>query len=92
MSSTTPITLNANETKDADFDTLWSQGIPMLISGVDDDLQVSWSPQWFTEHHGKELVEVIDCETGKSSPQYVADFFRMFGRPGPKPINKIKVS
>lgn len=92
LSCAAPIRLDATEAKNADFDTIWSQGLPMLISGVGKDLQLSWSPLWFTEHHGNELVEVIDCGTGKGTPQRVVDFFAMFGQPHPKPVLKIKVN
>ena len=68
------------------FQKHWLRRIPIVVSGVHLDLQISWGPEYFIRHYGDDACEVEDCETGQSFPDFtVAQFFSGFGqlrRPG----------
>ena len=77
------------------FKDRWAQHVPIVVSGVDLDFQVPWSPEYFIEHHGNDVCKVEDFETGQLLPDYtVAHFFSGFGQPraGGSPILRLKVS
>ena len=75
------------------FRSVWSSHTPIIVSGVHLDLQVRWTPEYFTEHYGEYACEVEDCETGLPLSGYtVGTFFENFGQkrvPG-NPILRLK--
>ena len=76
------------------FQMRWSSHVPIIVSAVHLEFQVSWSPRYFIEHYGNNDCEVEDCETGESVPDFtVARFFSGFGEPRPlnSPILRLKV-
>jgi hypothetical protein len=74
-----------------EFRHYWAQGIPVVVTHV--QMQGTWDPAYFIKAHGEKKVTVVNCETGKPKPIFVADFFKMFIEAVGKPdgIWKLKV-
>lgn len=62
-----------------DFDYAWSQGVPIVVSGV---YMEASSPKYFIKHFPDMKVDLEDCETGmllRKKPT-VSEFLPDFGR------------
>ncbi|KAJ1968323.1 hypothetical protein IWQ62_001312 [Dispira parvispora] len=74
------VRVTAEQVTLADFQTLWRQGEALVVENLFSRLKLDWSPSYWSEYHGDELVMVLDCVTGAAYAQEVqlADFFREF--------------
>lgn len=43
-------------------------------------MQGTWDPAYFMKAHADKKVTLVNCETGKTKPSSVAEFFMWFGR------------
>jgi len=59
-----------------EFRHYWAQGMPVVVTHI--QMQGTWDPAYFMKAHGEKRVTVVNCETGKPKPMFVADFFKMF--------------
>ncbi|KAI1787853.1 hypothetical protein LXA43DRAFT_895611 [Ganoderma leucocontextum] len=60
------------------FNSLWRIRKPILVTGLHEDFQTPWTPEYFIEQYGRTPCEVEDCQTGRSHTCTVADFFSLF--------------
>jgi|SRR5882762_11774515 len=65
---------------DTQFLCHWSQGIPIVVTGVRQ--QGQWSPHYFIERFHTTYVTAEDCETSKEWCCTVAEFFATFLQSG----------
>ncbi|KAK0485497.1 hypothetical protein EDD18DRAFT_1293050 [Armillaria luteobubalina] len=57
-----------------------TNGQPLLINDIQAKLKISWSPEYFIQHHGSEECRIEECQTGVSKPATVRQYFQDFGR------------
>ena len=73
------------------FQQHWSQGIPVVVTDVQTNLQGNWAPEYFIERYGEQKVTLVDCETNSMLQATVSDFFKNFNAVGDrKQILKLK--
>jgi len=75
----------------SEFRGHWSNGVPVVVTGVDAQIQGSYGPAYFIAEHGTKKVTLHDCESEKTRSTTVADFFTTFGDPDRKRTWKLKV-
>jgi hypothetical protein len=77
----------------SEFQKYWSQGIPVVVTGVHTNLQGDWGPQYFIERYGTQRVTLVDCETDNTQQTTVSHFFQNFHCAGDRrQILKLKVT
>ncbi|KDQ07139.1 hypothetical protein BOTBODRAFT_39064 [Botryobasidium botryosum FD-172 SS1] len=75
-----PITFfKSDELTEEIFQSHWSTGQPMVVTGLLPKFQIEWNPQYFIDHHGTQKCQVVDCQTDEVLDQTVGEFFSMFG-------------
>ncbi|POW00100.1 hypothetical protein PSTT_13397 [Puccinia striiformis] len=62
------------------FDTLWSAGQMIVVTGMNDRLRLHWTPDYFREKYGEDVCERIDSNCPKQVPiiTTVSKFFKDF--------------
>ncbi|KAI0755727.1 hypothetical protein C8Q74DRAFT_1305164 [Fomes fomentarius] len=67
-------------TQDQVFHALWSRNIPLVVRGLEDQLQGDWSPNAFVRTHGYEKVTMLKQFQTKIQTQKVTvkEFFENF--------------
>lgn len=81
-----------------EFRLFLSRRLPLVITGLNSSLCLSWSPSQLIDEYGKELCTMEDCEA-QSQPSHVLleEFLSLFSPGGlgnrslPKTIWKVKV-
>jgi hypothetical protein len=75
------------------FQKFWSQGLPLVITGLQSQMQGDWTPEYFIMRFGTQKVTLVDCKTESTQLSTVAEFFRNFHAAGEqKQILKLTVS
>ncbi|KAK0479354.1 hypothetical protein IW261DRAFT_1480371 [Armillaria novae-zelandiae] len=72
--------LKYNEVTDNVAQIHLTNGQPLLINGMLEKLKISWSPEYFIRHHGREACLIEECQTEVSKPATVRRYFEEFGR------------
>ena len=62
----------------SEFQRACSQGIPVVVTGVDAGLHGDWGPEYFIERYGSHKVTLVDCESECTRQSTVALFFQDF--------------
>lgn len=65
------------------FDHLWStpDPVPIVVPGVNAELEHSWDPAFFIEHFGDQICQVQNCyDPDMSMKQTIREFFSRFGQ------------
>ena len=77
----------------SEFQRACSQGIPVVVTGVDGGLHGDWGPEYFIERYGSHKVTLVDCESDCTRQSTVAQFFQDFlSACDRRQILKLKVS
>lgn len=63
----------------AKFQQIWARSEPLVVNGVQHVMRGKWTPAYFVQRYGKEVVTLIDCESDEEYPSTVAEFFSSFG-------------
>lgn len=58
----------------------WANGIPLVVSGLHDHLQVRWTPEYFMSKYGGQQCIILECQNDSNKKVTVEEFFREFGR------------
>ena len=61
------------------FQSFLSAGVPIVIEGMLDRLNCSWTPAFFVKQYGDQAVSLMDCETDEEESSTVSKFFELFG-------------
>ncbi|TFK43074.1 hypothetical protein BDQ12DRAFT_674344 [Crucibulum laeve] len=61
------------------FSRLWSQGVPLVVTGVLDKFSIKWTPEYFIEKYGEQTCLIIECQTDMNKRVTVGEFFGWFG-------------
>lgn len=69
-----------SELNEASFHPLWTEGLPILVSGLGSKLQLPWSPEYFIEKYGETNCIITECQQEANRPVTVAKFFKQFGK------------
>ncbi|KAK0242300.1 hypothetical protein EDD85DRAFT_810740 [Armillaria nabsnona] len=72
--------LKYEEVTDDVFHMHLTNGQPLLINGMLEKLKISWSPEYFIQHHGDEGCLIVECQTDVLKRVTVGRYFREFGR------------
>ncbi|KDQ49873.1 hypothetical protein JAAARDRAFT_89483, partial [Jaapia argillacea MUCL 33604] len=62
------------------FQDLWASGTPLIVTGLDRQFQLPWSPQYFIDHFGSQVCEIVDCGTDETQRSTVKEFFLGFSK------------
>ncbi|KAI0269299.1 hypothetical protein BC834DRAFT_820114 [Gloeopeniophorella convolvens] len=68
------------ELTDAEFRRVWSQGAPIVVTGLLEKFSIQWRPDYFREKHTQQTCSVVECQTDASKRMNVGDFFALFGK------------
>ena len=63
-----------------EFQAFWSQGVPIVVTGVGSHLQGSWTSEYFINRFGEHTINLVDCDTELTQQSTVADIFTDFGK------------
>ena len=78
--SHTTKTYTTTELTDAEFRRVWSQGAPLVVTGLGDKFGVRWRPEHFREKHGSQTCSIVECQTDASKRVTLGEFFGYFGK------------
>ncbi|KAI0301852.1 hypothetical protein B0F90DRAFT_1809951 [Multifurca ochricompacta] len=73
-------TYSASELTDVEFRRVWSQGAPLIVTGLAEKFGNRWRPEHFRDKHGSQTCSVVECQTDASKRMTVSDFFGYFGK------------
>jgi len=73
-------TYTTSELTDAEFRKVWSQGAPLVVTGIGEKYGTRWRPEHFREKHGPQTCSIVDCQTDASKRVTVGEFFGYFGK------------
>ncbi|KAH9963231.1 hypothetical protein BC827DRAFT_1194282 [Russula dissimulans] len=74
------LTYTMTELTDAEFRTVWSQGAPLVVTGLSDKFGSRWRPEHFRDKHGSQTCSIVECQTDASKRVTVGEFFGYFGK------------
>jgi hypothetical protein len=63
----------------AKFQQIWARSEPLVVSGIQRVMRGRFTPAYFVQRYGKDVVTLIDCESDSEYPSTVAEFFSSFG-------------
>jgi len=78
--SHTTRTYTTSELTDAEFRRVWSQGAPLVVTGLGEKFGVRWRPEHFREKHGSQTCSIVECQTDASKRVTLGEFFGYFGK------------
>ena len=78
--SHTTKTYTTTELTDAEFRRVWSQGAPLVVTGLGDKFGARWRPEHFREKHGSQTCSIVECQTDASKRVTLGEFFGYFGK------------
>ncbi|KAL1711512.1 hypothetical protein EV715DRAFT_215224, partial [Schizophyllum commune] len=55
------------------------RGEPLIITGLLQRMQISWTPEYFIQHYGDRECLITNCANERTKATTVADFFQTFG-------------
>lgn len=74
------------------FARVWPHGVPFVVIGVGNKLQLGWSPEYFKQNYGHILCDVEETTTSERQEVSVAEFFTSFGHYDvSRPVQRLKV-
>jgi hypothetical protein len=73
-------TYTTSELTDAEFRRVWSQGAPLVVTGLGDKFGGRWRPEHFREKHGSQTCSIVECQTDASKRVTLGEFFGYFGK------------
>jgi lysine-specific demethylase 3 len=73
-------TYTSSELTDAEFRKVWSQGAPLIVTGLGEKFGIRWRPEHFREKHGSQTCSIVECQTDASKRVTVGEFFGYFGK------------
>jgi len=59
-------TYTSSELTDAEFRKVWSQGAPLIVTGLGEKFGIRWRPEHFREKHGSQTCSIVECQTDAS--------------------------
>jgi lysine-specific demethylase 3 len=68
------------ELTDTEFRRVWSQGAPLVVTGLGDKFGVRWGPEHFRDKHGSQTCSIVECQTDASKRVTLGEFFGYFGK------------
>jgi lysine-specific demethylase 3 len=78
--SHTTRTYTTIELTDTEFRRVWSQGAPLVVTGLGEKFGVRWRPEHFREKHGSQTCSIVECQTDASKRVTLGEFFGYFGK------------
>ncbi|KAI9448348.1 hypothetical protein H4582DRAFT_1900075 [Lactarius indigo] len=78
--SHTTSTYTTSELTDTEFRRVWSQGAPLMVTGLGDKFGGRWRPEHFREKHGSQTCSIVECQTDASKRVTLGEFFGYFGK------------
>jgi lysine-specific demethylase 3 len=73
-------TYTSSELTDAEFRKVWSQGAPLIVTGLGEKFGIRWRPEHLREKHGSQTCSIVECQTDASKRVTVGEFFGYFGK------------
>lgn len=62
------------------FRAVWSQGIPLMVTGLLDKFELKWTPEYFMDKYASQTCSIVECQTEQIKRMTVGEFFKMFGK------------
>ncbi|KAI5823553.1 hypothetical protein K523DRAFT_357552 [Schizophyllum commune Tattone D] len=57
-----------------------ARGEPLIVTGLDRRMQISWTPEYFIEHYGDRSCLITNCVNESNKQITVKEFFETFGK------------
>jgi lysine-specific demethylase 3 len=73
-------TYTTNELTDGEFRQAWSQGAPLVVTGLTEKFGIRWRPEHFRDKHGSQTCSIVECQTDANKRVTVGEFFGYFGK------------
>ncbi|KAI0002943.1 hypothetical protein BJV74DRAFT_814326 [Russula compacta] len=73
-------TYTTTELTDTEFRRVWSQGAPLIVTGLGEKFGIRWRPEHFRDKHGPQTCSIVECQTDASKRITVGEFFGYFGK------------
>jgi hypothetical protein len=91
LSARIPLRISNTQLTDAAFASLWKLGFPLVVTGLNDRIQLPWSPQYLSEKFGDDKCNLESCENPKVTDRVtLRQFFDKYAN-GSDVIWKLKV-
>lgn len=74
------ITLTDAELTEERFRSLWSEGHPLVVTGLLPKFKLSWDPDYFVHKYGSQSCLILECQTDVNKRITVGEFFSQFGK------------
>ena len=71
------------------FQQIWARSEPLVVTGVQHTMQGKWTPAYFTQRYGSDVVTITDCESDNEYTSTVAQFFSGFGAEKTQTNNRV---
>lgn len=68
------------ELSDDQFRAVWSQGRPLVVTGLLGNFKIDWTPEYFMHYYEKTQCSVLECHTNENKYISVGEFFAQFGK------------
>ncbi|KAF9076650.1 hypothetical protein BDP27DRAFT_1313682 [Rhodocollybia butyracea] len=62
------------------FQSMWREGIPMLVTDVGQRFRINWTPEYFMKTYGDRDCLIIECQSDANKRVTVGEFFAEFGK------------
>lgn len=62
------------------FRSMWANGVPFVVTGLQERLKLPWTPQYFMDTYGDQSCLIIECQDDTNQTTTVRDFFSQFGQ------------
>lgn len=75
-------TFSYQDMTDDAFHREWGGGQPLVVSGVDAQSEIQWTPDYFLSKsaYASQICRLVDCQNNKEITSTVFDFFGAFGK------------
>jgi [histone H3]-dimethyl-L-lysine9 demethylase len=61
------------------FQRVWSEGNPLVVTGILEQMQLKWDPAFFIDNYGDQSATLTDCNSETTRKKSIRDFFSWFG-------------
>ncbi|KAF9229918.1 hypothetical protein BU15DRAFT_29545, partial [Melanogaster broomeanus] len=75
----TTIIADSELTEDV-FRPLWSNGDPIVVTGILPKFKLQWTPEYFIQKYNPQSCLILECQTDLNQRVTVGEFFSWFGK------------
>ncbi|KAF9246856.1 hypothetical protein BU15DRAFT_57822 [Melanogaster broomeanus] len=73
-------TIADSELTEEVFRPLWSNGDPIVVTGILPKFKLQWTPEYFIQKYNPQSCLILECQTDLNKRVTVGEFFSWFGK------------